>query len=292
MRDISIVIKGAGEMASGIAHCLFMAGMTRICMLEIENPLCVRRTISFCEALFEQQVAVEGVGATLVRDRAELTEAWDRKQIGVIVDPAWKIIDELRPDVVIDAVLAKKNLGTCKDEAPVVIGVGPGFSAPDTVHAVIESNRGPNLGRTIYRGASEPYTGVPAVKVGFSWERVLRAPHAGMVRLVKSIGDPVRVGDVILYVDATPVRAAIDGITRGVIREIRVGENEKVGDIEPTTDTACCWIISDKARAIGHGVLEAVRNLISIRETTISREEGVRQWMSNAQYARSREILV
>ena len=123
-------------------------------------------------------------------------------------------------------------------------------------------------------------------------ERVLRAPHAGTVRLVKSIGDPANIGDVILYVDATPVRAAIDGIMRGIIREIRVEENGKVGDIEPTTDSSCCWTISDKARTIGDGVLEAVRNLISIRETYISREEGVRQWMLNAQYARSREILV
>jgi xanthine dehydrogenase accessory factor len=290
MQDISIVIKGAGEMASGIAHRLFMAGMTRVCMLEIENPLCVRRTVSFCEAVFESQVEVEGIVATLVRDCAGLAEAWDRKQIGVIVDPEWKIIGELKPDVVIDAVLAKRNLGTRKDEAPIVIGVGPGFSAPDTVHAVIESNRRPDLGRAIYRGTPEPFTGVPAVKAGFSFERVLRAPHAGIVRMVKSIGDPVKAGDMVLYVDATPVRAAIDGITRGMIREIHVGENEKVGDVEPTTDPSCCWTISDKARAIGDGVLEAVRNLINIRETYISKQEGVRQWMLNAQYARSREI--
>jgi xanthine dehydrogenase accessory factor len=290
MRDISIIIKGAGEMASGLAHCLFTADMTRICMLEIENPLCVRRTVSFCEAVFERQAEVEGVAATLVRDRAGLAKAWQRKQIGVIVDPAWKTIGELKPDIVIDAVLAKRNLGTRKDDAPIVIGVGPGFSAPETVHAVIESNRGPNLGRAIYRGASEPYTGVPAVKAGFSYERVLRAPHAGVVRIVKSIGDPVQAGDVILYVDATPVCAAIDGITRGVIREIQVGKNEKVGDIEPTTDPSCCWTISDKARAIGGGVLEAVRNLINIRETYIRKEEGVRQWMLNARYAASREI--
>ena len=290
MRDLSIVIKGAGEMASGIAHRLFNAGMTNICMLEIENPLCVRRTVSFCEAVFERRVEVEGVVATLVRDRGELAEAWNRLQIGVIVDPEWKMIGQLKPDVVIDAILAKSNLGTYKDEAPLVIGVGPGFSAPETVHAVIESNRGPNLGRAIYRGGPEPYTGIPAVKLGFSYERVLRAPHAGMVRLLKSIGDPVKAGDVILYVDTTPVRTAIDGITRGVIREIHVGENEKVGDIEPTTDPSCCRTISEKAKAIGDGVLEAVRSLGSARETYINKEQGVRQWNLSALYARSREI--
>ena len=216
MRELSIVIKGAGEMASGIAHRLFEAGMTRICMLEIDNPLCVRRTVSFCEAVFERQVEVEGVSRGAgARSRRTLPKRGIASRSASSSIPHGSIIGELKPDVVIDAVLAKRNLGTHKDEAPVVIGVGPGFSAPDTVHAVIESNRGPTLGRAIYRGASEPYTGVPAVKAGFSWERVLRAPHAGMVRLVKSIGDAVRAGDVILYVDATPVRAAIDGITRG-----------------------------------------------------------------------------
>ncbi len=292
MRDISIVIKGAGEMASGIAHRLFMANITRVCMIEIDNPLCVRRTVSFCEALFERQVEVEGVVGALVRDRATLAEAWDRNQIGVIVDPAWQIIADLKPDVVVDAILAKRNLRTSKDEAPVVIGVGPGFSAPDMVHAVIESNRGPDLGRAIYRGAAESYTGIPAAKAGFRWERVLRAPHQGKVRLMKSIGDPVRAGDTVLYVDATPVRAVIDGIMRGLIREIEVGGNEKVGDIEPGRDPSCCWTISDKARAIGGGVLEAVRNLLNINETGAVTKKGVRQWMLNAQYAKSKETRV
>ncbi len=265
MLDVSIVIKGAGEMASGIAHRLFMAGMTRICMIEIEAPLCVRRTVSFCEALFERQVEVEGVTGALVRDRAALAEAWNRKQIGVIVDPAWEIIPDLKPYVVVDAILAKKNLGTNRDEAPVVIGVGPGFSAPDVVHAVIESNRGPNLGQAIYRGSAQPYTGVPAMKGGFSWERVLRAPHAGLVRQVKSIGDHVNTGDTILIVDKTPVRAAIDGVVRGVIREIAVKENEKVGDIDPGSESSGCRTISDKARAIGGGVLEAILHICGQR---------------------------
>jgi xanthine dehydrogenase accessory factor len=267
MQDPIIVIKGAGEMASGIAHRLFMANGTRICMLEIEKPLCVRRTVSFCEAVFDQQVEVEGVIGALVRDRIGLVEAWNRNQIGVIVDPEWKIIADLKPDVVVDAILAKRNLGTNKDEAPVVIGVGPGFSAPDMVHAVIESNRGVNLGRTIYKGAAAPYTGVPAMRAGFSWERVVRAPHAGIVRHAKSLGDLVKAGDTILCVDATPVRTAIDGVVRGLIREIKVGEKEKIGDIEPGSEPSCCQTISDKAKAIGDGVLEAIRNLLNVRNT-------------------------
>ncbi len=265
MEDLSIVIKGAGEMASGIAHTLFTANMTRICMIEIESPLCVRRTVSFCEALFEQQVEVEGVVGTLVHDSAELSQAWDRKQIGVMIDPAWKLISDLKPYVVVDAILAKKNLGTSRAEAPVVIGVGPGFSAPDTVHAVIESNRGPALGRAIFQGITEPYTGIPAMKAGFRWERVLRSPHAGLVRQMKSIGEPVRAGDVVLCVNETPVRTVIDGVVRGLIREIKVEESEKVGDIEPGSDPSCCRVISDKARAIGRGVLEAIVSILKIK---------------------------
>jgi xanthine dehydrogenase accessory factor len=248
-------------MASGIALSLYRAGMSRICMIEIDMPLCVRRTVSFCEALYEKQVEVEGVTATFVRDRSELARAWDRGRIGVMVDPEWKIIAELEPDVVVDAILAKQNLGTVKSEAPVVIGVGPGFSAPGVVHAAVESNRGPNLGRAVYSGETEPYTGIPGVKSGYRWERVLLAPHGGTVRLVKSIGDTVTAGDEVLYVDHTPVRAEIDGIVRGLIREIVVEEDEKIGDIDPGGDPSCCREVSDKARAVGRGVLEAVKKL-------------------------------
>jgi xanthine dehydrogenase accessory factor len=265
--DVSIVIKGAGETASGIAHRLFMANLTRICMIDIEAPLCVRRQVSFCEAIFEQQVEVEGVTGILVRDRAGLADAWARGQIGVMVDPEWKIISELKPKVVIDAILAKRNLGTFIGEAPAVIGVGPGFSAPDIVHAAIESNRGQNLGRAIYSGSAEPFTGLPASRSGYSWERVLRAPHAGTVRHLASIGDPVKSGDTVLYINETAIPAAVDGTVRGLIREIRVGENEKVGDIEPMNSTYDCRHLSDKATAIGGGVLEAILHLLNICTT-------------------------
>jgi xanthine dehydrogenase accessory factor len=269
MRDLTIVIKGAGEMASGIAHRLFTANMTRICMIEIDNPLCVRRSVSFCEAVFEQKTEVEGVTAVLVRDRAGLANAWDRKQIGVMIDPEWNIIAELKPDVVIDAILAKRNLGTHKDEAPLVIGIGPGFSAPDAVHAIVESNRGPNLGGAIYKGAAESFTGIPAARAGYGWERVVRAPHAGKVHLAKAIGDSIRAGETILYVNATPVLAVIDGVVRGLIREIDVCENEKIGDIEPTSDPSCCWSISDKAKTIGSGALEAIKYLTRSQEMDV-----------------------
>jgi xanthine dehydrogenase accessory factor len=253
-----IVIKGAGEMASGIAHRLFMAHFTHICMLEIESPLCVRRTVSFCETIFQEEIEVEGVMAKLVRDPADLAAVWAHRQIGVIIDPAWKTVADLRPDVVVDAIMAKKNLGTRKDEAPFVIGVGPGFSAPDIVHAVVESNRGHDLGRIIYDGTAEPHTGMPGLTAGFSRERVLRSPHEGWVRHEKSFDDPVKKGEIVLYVDATPVRAGISGVVRGLVRDIWVRADEKVGDIEPRGGTHYSRTISDKARAIGGGVLEAV----------------------------------
>lgn len=263
MEDVSVVIKGGGEMASGIAHRLFMANMTRICMIEIEKPLCVRRSVSFCEAVFTGATVVEGVAARLVQGIADLTLAWKRGEIGVVVDPVWKIIADVMPDVVVDAVMAKRNLGTTKDEAPLVIGVGPGFSAPDVVHVVVESNRGQNLGRAIYDGAAEAHTGVPGLTAGLTWERVLRAPHKGLVRHVKSIGEAVAKGDIVLYVGETAVRAAIDGVVRGLIRQIPVAGGEKVGDVDPMGDPSCCSAISDKARAIGGGVLEAIMHCLN-----------------------------
>ena len=172
------------------------------------------------------------------------------------------------PDVVIDAILAKKNLGTTKDEAPLVIGVGPGFTAPIDVHVAVESNRGHNLGRAIYEGP-EAHTGMPGFIGGFSKERLLRSPHDGTVHHAKSIGDMVKKGDIVLLVDETPVPASIDGIVRGLIREIPVAAGRKLGDIEPKGEIAYCYTISEKARAIAGGVLEALTGWASRRRTFV-----------------------
>jgi xanthine dehydrogenase accessory factor len=261
---LTIVIKGAGEMASGIAHRLFMANLTRICMIEIEAPLAVRRTVAFCGVVSGDNVEIEGVSACLFCNHTELGKLWAQKKIGVIVDPEWKMVGVLQPDVVIDAIMAKRNLGTCKEEAPLVIGVGPGFTAPDNVHVVVESNRGHNLGRAIYFGSAEPYTGMPGLTAGFARERVLRSPHEGSIRHAgKSIGDPVKKGEIMLYVGSTPIVASIDGILRGLVNEIHVKDDEKIGDIEPRSEISYCSTISDKARAIAGGVLEAVLHYIA-----------------------------
>jgi xanthine dehydrogenase accessory factor len=259
MKDLRVVVKGAGEMATGIAHCLFMAGITRIVMTEIAHPLAVRRGVAFCEAVHEGFVEVEGVRAELIQNASALEALWKRRCVGVMIDPEWKIVTELKPEVVVDAIMAKrKNTGTRVTEAPLVIGVGPGFIAPDDVHVVIESNRGHDLARLIYEGQAEPFTGKPGTTEGFTDERVLRAPRAGRVRHVKAIGEAVSKGDVVLYVGEEPVRAEIGGILRGLIREIDVAQHEKVGDIDPRAASRNCYTISDKARAIAGGVLEAV----------------------------------
>jgi xanthine dehydrogenase accessory factor len=245
-------------MATGIAHRLFMAGITRIVMTEIAQPLAVRRGVAFCEAVYEGYMEVEGVRAERIPNGAALDSIWNRRSVGVIVDPSWRIIGEMLPDVVVDAMMAKRNLGTRKAEGPLVIGVGPDFRAPDDVHAVVESNRGHSLGRVIYEGQAEPYTGMPGATEGYKEERVLRSPKAGLVKHVKTLGDLVTKGATILYVGEEPVQAAIGGTLRGLIREIEVEKGEKVGDVDPRAERTNCFTISDKARSIAGGVLEAI----------------------------------
>jgi xanthine dehydrogenase accessory factor len=258
LAKLSIVIKGAGEMATGIAHRLYMANLKNIIMTEIERPLTVRRTVAFSESVYTGEWGVEGVGAVLVKDVSEVADVWKDGRIAVIVDPEWNVVKSLKPDIVIDAIMAKRNVGTKKGEAPVVIGVGPGFAAPRDVHAVVESNRGHHMGRVIYNGSAEPHTGIPGPVMGITSERVLRSPHDGHVKHVKGFGDEVIKGDIVLYVDKTPVPAPIDGVLRGLIREIHVKANEKIGDIDPRRVKEYCYTITEKARAIGGGVLEAV----------------------------------
>jgi xanthine dehydrogenase accessory factor len=261
LNELKIVIKGAGEMASGVARRLYMAGMRNILMTEIPEPLSVRRMVSFCEAIFEGKMEVEGVSAEHIQHVEGVRSVWEKQNIAVLVDPQWKSIGIVKPHVVIDATMVKRNLGTKKDEAPLVIGVGPGFKTGYDVHIVVESNRGHDLGRTIYEGAAEPYTGIPGQMMAYTKERVLRAPAAGRVKHLRVLGDSVKLGDPVLTVDNVTLLAPIDGILRGLIREISVVKNEKVGDIDPRGKVEYCHTISDKARAISGGVLEAIMHV-------------------------------
>jgi xanthine dehydrogenase accessory factor len=253
-----ILIKGGGEMATGVAHRLFHSGFL-VCLTEIPEPLAVRREVSFCEAIYEGQKTVEGVKAIRVEGKAKVYQAWTKGLIPILVDPQCRVRRRLNPDVMIDAILAKTNTGTQINDAPLVIGLGPGFRAGEDVHWVVETNRGHNLGRVIERGGAEADTGVPGNIGGYTWERVLRAPSAGRFRGRKKIGDRVEKGEVVAEVKNLPVHSQISGVLRGLLRDRGwVEKDMKVGDVDPRATREHCFMISDKARAIGGGVLEAI----------------------------------
>ncbi len=259
VKDLVIAIKGAGEMATGIACRLYRANIKNIFMMETDHPRAVRRTVSFCEAVFDGAVTVEGITAIKAPDKYRIPFIWQKNEIAVVVDPAWAAIKAIQPHVVIDAIIAKKNLGTTMTEAPLTIGLGPGFDAGSDVHLVIETNRGHNMGRVISKGPAEPNTGIPGDIGGKTVERVPRAPCKGVFYTDLRIGDLVKKGDTVAHVDDTPVLAQISGMVRGLIRNnSTVNKGLKIGDIDPRGESASCDTISEKARSIGGAVLEAI----------------------------------
>jgi xanthine dehydrogenase accessory factor len=229
-------------------------------MVEISHPLAVRREVSFCEAIYEGEKEVEGVRAKFISTPQEIQSVWEGGKIPLLVDPdGKKTRNFLKPDALVDAIIAKKNLGTQMRDAPLVIGLGPGFTAGEDVHIVIETNRGQNLGKMILNGTAEPDTGIPGETGGFTVERVLRTMKKGIFHSHKSIGDRVSKGSVVAVVDDFPVIAKISGMVRGLIRDgVEVRRGMKVGDIDPRGKRELCFTVSDKARAIGGGVLEAI----------------------------------
>ncbi len=259
LTDIVVGIKGAGEMATGVAWRLWQANIHRIFMLEVPRPLAVRRRVSFCEAIYQEEIDVNGVTAIGAGNIPGIQQAWEEGKIAVVIDPQWSLLGKLRPQVVIDAILAKKNLGTRLDEAPLVIGLGPGFRAESDCHMVIETNRGHNLGRVILAGAAEANTGIPGEIGGYTQERVLRAPCDGTFTSLLDIGSLVRQGERVGMVDGREVAAGVAGIIRGLLRSgTEVQEGVKLGDIDPRGDASYCGTISDKSLAIGGAALEAI----------------------------------
>ena len=245
-------------MATGVAHRLARSGF-QVCITEISKPLAVRREVAFCEAVFNGQKEVEGFLARSVSTRQEILHAWKKGEIPVIVDPQCAIRKELKPDVLVDAIMAKRNTGTHVDDAPLVIGLGPGFRAGEDVHLAIETNRNHWLGRVIEEGEANPDTGIPGEIAGYTWERVLRAPASGRFEGRKRIGDRVEKGEVVAEVEGALVEAKVGGVIRGILRDgLWVTEGMKVGDVDPRGNREHCFTISDKARAIGGGVLEAI----------------------------------
>jgi len=265
LKDRVIVIKGAGEMATGVACRLFGANLRRVLMLETDCPLAVRRRVAFCEAVHEGSAVVEGIAAVLVATEDEIFKAWEAGMVAVRVDPQAESVSCLDVDVLIDATLAKRNLGISVADAPLVIALGPGFEVGRDCHVVIETNRGHDLGRLLRSGMAAANTGIPGDIGGYTSERVLRAPVDGQFVTQRRIGDVVRSGDTIGQIGDAPVRASIDGILRGLIRPgSTVKQGLKIGDIDPRQQSGYCDTISEKARAIGGAVLESVLSVYNV----------------------------
>lgn len=253
-----ILIRGAGDLASGIALRLHRAQFD-VVMTDLPHPTAIRRTVCFSEAIRCGKTTVEGVEGVLARDLQKITAALNRRTIPVLADAEGSCIAALRPDAVVDAILAKRNLGTKISDAPVVVGVGPGFAAGADCHAVIETQRGHYLGRVLTSGSAAPNTGVPGSIGGYTTERVLRAPTDGLFRPVRCIGDEVKAGEIAGMVDDTPMLCTIDGVLRGILPDATpVHAGMKSGDIDPRCAKDHCFTASDKALAVGGGVLEAI----------------------------------
>ncbi len=257
-KEMRIVIKGAGDLATGVAARLWRSGFP-VMMTEIEQPLTVRRSVSLSDAVYEGEVTVEDMTARRAQGREDILTALDDGVIPVMVDPKAEIVKEITPFAVIDAIMAKKNMGTAMDDALFVVGLGPGFTAGVDVHAIVETKRGHTLGRVIRQGSAIPNTGIPGDVKGFGSERVIRAPAPGVLKGELSIGTHVEKGDTVAYAGDTPIRAPISGMLRGLLHDgVSVEKGLKSGDVDPRNVQESCWTISDKALAIGGGVLEAV----------------------------------
>ena len=259
LSEILVVVKGGGELGSGIAHKLFRSGF-KVCILERERPTVERRMVSYASAIFFGEFEVEGIKAKRARDVDEAIEILESGEaIPVLIDPEWSSLRRLKPMVVVDAIMAKRNLGTKIDEAPLVIGLGPGFKAGEDVHVVIETLRGHNLGRVIESGCAERDTGEPEPIMGYTFERILYSPSDGVLKIVKDIGEFVREGETVCMVDGLNVAAKLSGIVRGLLMDgMRVRKGQKIGEIDPRGKREYVYTISDRARAVAGGVLEAI----------------------------------
>jgi xanthine dehydrogenase accessory factor len=253
-----ILIRGGGDLASGVAVRLFKSGF-QVVITELAEPLTVRRAVSFSEAVFEKRVQVEGITGEFVLHPDEIKRVLNAGVIPVLVDPDLVFLEEIHPDVVVDARMLKNPPQEGKELATLVIGLGPGFNAGENCHAVIETNRGHHLGRVFWSGSAQEDTGIPGEVEGYSSSRVLRAPIDGKVQTGAQIGDRIEKGTIVALVGDQAVFSPFDGFLRGLIRPGSVVKrNTKIGDIDPRDDPTIWSQISDKSRAVGGGVLEAI----------------------------------
>lgn len=270
------VIRGAGDIATGIALRLWRSGL-EVVMTDLPSPTAIRRTVCFSQAIVLGRAVVEDVTAVRAETAGEALALLKEGVIPVLPDPAGTCIPELRPDAVVDAILAKKNLGTKLTDAPAVVGVGPGFTVGTDCHAVVETMRGHTLGRTYYQGSALPNTGIPGLIGGFSGERVLRAPADGVFHQLRDIGALAKEGDIVAEVEGLPMRCTLTGVLRGILADgTPVFKGMKAGDVDPRGEKANCHTASDKALAVGGGVLEAVLHLCASKSSRSQAERYFR----------------
>jgi xanthine dehydrogenase accessory factor len=260
MRDNKLVlVRGAGDIATGTIQKLIRAGFL-VLATETDRPSAIRRQVALSEAVYEGNFTVEDITAVRVKSIEEAYSVMNSGQVALMVDPSCLLLTEVQPFAVIDAILAKKNLGTTREMAPITVALGPGFIAGEDVDVVIETMRGHNLGRLVFQGSALPNTGVPGMIEGMGKERVIHAPIAGIITNRAAISDTIEKGQIIAEIDGYPVVASMDGILRGLIRDnFKVSQGLKIADIDPReSEKKNCFTISDKARCIGGAVLESI----------------------------------
>ena len=278
-----ILIRGAGDLATGVALELYESGLKHLLLLERPQPMAVRRLVAFSEAVYAGRIAVEGTMAARADSLEQAAAAWDKGEIPVLVDPGMTCLKEVQPQILVDALIAKRNTGVHRGMASLVIGLGPGFTAGKDVHCVVETHRGHGLGEIRTIGSALPNTGIPGPVLGKSLERLLRAPMDGVFTACRTIGDMVQEGETVGQVDAhgtvAPVTALTSGVIRGLLRSgVVVEKGLKLGDVDPRGETWRCRRVSDKARAVGRGLLRAVRaHLDGLRAGTVPELEPRRE---------------
>lgn len=253
-----VLIKGAGDLATGVAVRLHRAGF-RVVMTDLPQPTAVRRTVAFCQCVYDGTTRVEDITARLAGGVEEARKIVESGEIPVLADPECLSREQLQPGVLVDAILAKHNTGTAITDAPIVLALGPGFTAGVDCHGVVETKRGHDLGRLITEGSAIPNTGVPGDIGGYTTERIIRAPADGVFQPIAQIGQRVEKGQAVAAAGGIEVTAQLTGIVRGMLPEgIPVAKGMKAGDIDPRCEVRHCFTVSDKARSIGGGVLEGI----------------------------------
>lgn len=268
-----VCIRGGGDLATGVAYRLFRAGFP-VVILELPQPLVIRRAVAFAQAVYSGDVEVEGVTARLMTSVTEATELARSGTVAVVVDPSGYAIPRMNPTILVDARMLKANPDTDPKQALLVVGLGPGYTVGRDCHAVIETSRSHNLGRVIWQGRAAADSGIPGPVKGRASDRVLRAPADGSLQSVVQIGELVKRGQLIATVGGEPVRAPFKGVLRGLLYDgVPVPKGTKIGDVDPRGVRRHCLTISDKALAIGGGVVEAVLSAPQIRHLRLWRDE-------------------